>query len=1143
MNPISLTSHESSKRTKFLERIAVRSGGSILIALAALELSVAVTFMAGGAITEYHFLLFVAVLLATCVYRNRLEIKPLWRVSAASLVLSLLVVFASFVLAGSTLDLSPDGQSAQMLRISHLASGWNPVYDAEFIDQPDGYILAAAETRFVDSGLGPHMAAASAVKFLGNIEYGKGFNLVLMGAVILLALAATLGLSLHLRIAVVLAIVAALNPVSVVQSLTTYVDGQVGALIACLVFLTMILLRQPTVLATAAWVATLGLLVNAKITGIAFALIIGTSALVFLLWKGFPPRLGFASFFTGLILGIGVIGFNGYVLEFVRHGRILGARDLDLAANLRLVIVAVAIALIALAAHWLFHKLEAQGHSIHKLQIVSIGLVTTFFVILLVIGGLIDGVPSFMKMATIVESDDPGLLVQPSGKITRALSSIFSESGVMPACCDGGTDPTSYRIKIPFQVQSMEFSSFRHLNPDHRAGGFGPWMSGAFMISCVVLLLMWIQKSKSRSDLRFWLAVILATVLLFPEPWWARLVPQAWLIPLLIVAYGCQPTNRRVTQRLAQILLLIVSVNAGMVLYEHARGQIAIQSAMNRTMLALQKLPQPVPVYFSNFHAAVFRFRDYGVEYVDTPASNCPRYLKMLRSPVRVCAGPAGRNDAIPNQINVRWIPEITRGQRSSVEQLLGLDSGQFVEGTTWTYDLLNPTQDSLQAIIANQFVEDTHGFSRETLTSVGPDWQEVLAEAQAIDSNLMEAGITDFRVVQPDPRDRIELLEANVQVLLEDGKIIPEQGEELIRDLRSAIRFFDRAEDANAMENLNAFAQRVLSLMGAGSLSTNIAMELVNSISETGIPVDNSFAGFSISLDASNLNYSGLAVNGTNGSTRLTGPVGVMLIPGDHRVTLTNGLGPEAAFDFTVEADGTLQFDPSLDSLIDGRGTRDMVLRGTPVNIDPSALSYNKIDLAGAGNLTGATGPVPLMLMPGNHRFRLATGGNPEPAFDFTVEADGTLQFDPSLDSLIGGRGANDMMLHGTRISIDARSLTAPFAVEGLTINPVEQILIANFMPGAHRLQSSEINFVFTVTPDLTVDYGTELDEGVSGRGTATLIVNGRESGLGPVKMVMGTALGHALGRASRLIHLRHVIPNERLPRDFWFAPTCSYC
>jgi len=57
---------------------------------------------------------------------------------------------------------------------------------------------------------------------------------------------------------------------------------------------------------------------------------------------------------------------------------------------------------------------------------------------------------------------------------------------------------------------------------------------------------------------------------------------------------------------------------------------------------------------------------------------------------------------------------------------------------------------------------------------------------------------------------------------------------------------------------------------------------------------------------------------------------------------------GPEPAFDFTVEADGTLQFDPSLDSLIDGRGTRDMVLHGTQVNIDFSELSYSNLTSQG---------------------------------------------------------------------------------------------------------------------------------------------------------------------------------------------------
>ncbi|SVA55659.1 uncharacterized protein METZ01_LOCUS108513, partial [marine metagenome] len=284
---------------------------------------------------------------------------------------------------------------------------------------------------------------------------------------------------------------------------------------------------------------------------------------------------------------------------------------------------------------------------------------------------------------------------------------------------------------------------------------------------------------------------------------------------------------------------------------------------------------------------------------------------------------------------------------------------------------------------------------------------------------------------------------------------------------------------------------------------------------------------GTQVNIDVSKLSYDKLDLIGAGTLTGATGPMPFILMPGAHGLTMATGRGPEPGFDFTVAADGILQFDPSLDSLIGGRGTRDIVLHGTQVNIDVSKLSYDKLDLIGAGTLTGATGPMPFILMPGAHGLTMATGHGPEPGFDFTVEAAGIIQFDPSLDSLIGGRGTRNMMLHGTRISIDARGMRASFAVEGLAINPVEQILIANFMPGAHRLRSSEIDFVFTVTPDLTVDYGTELDEGVSGRGTPTLIVNGHKSGYDPARMIVLTAFGDTLGAASRLIQLRQVISN----------------
>ncbi len=1027
MNARLATSREASERTRFVERVAERSGSGLLIALGALELGVAVTLIAGGTITRYHLLPFAAVLLATWLYRGEAAVDSDRRVGvgAAALSSSLLVVFASFVLAGSTLDLSPDGQTAHLLRISHLASGWNPVYNAEFTDQPDDYILAGAETRFVESGLGPYMAAASASELLGDIEYGKGINLILMGAVMLLALATALGAHLRPGIAVVVALTAALNPVSVVQSLTNYVDGQIGALIACLVFLTMILARRPAIWTTTAWVAALALLINAKVTGIAFALIIGSGALAFLLWRGFSPRRGVASYCAGLALGIGVIGFNAYVLVLVRHGRIFGARDLDLLVNLRLVVVTVALATLGGAVYWLLRRRDMleRFRGLAGPRVVALGLGAAFIVSLVLIGGLAGEVPSFMRFATLVESDDLGLLVQPSGKVAQAVGSIFSESAVMLATYDNVSGPTGYRIKIPFEVRSDELSSYRHLNPDHRVGGFGPWMSGAFLVACSILLLMWLRGSESRSELGFWLTLILATVLLFPEPWWARHVPQAWLVPVLVAAYGCRPTNRRATRRLAQILLVILSINAGMVLYEHGRGQVALQSAVHRTMVALRRLPQPVPVYFSNFHSAVFRFHDYGIAFVDTPASDCPRYLKMLRSGVRVCAES----------------PE-------------------------------------------------------------GSGWQEALAQAQAIDADLAGAGIEGFRVVPPDPRDRIVLLESDIQSLVEKGELMAQQGRELVRSLRRTGRFLDRLEDTKAMESLVVYGQSVLSLMDSEALSPGAAFRLLDSASATGLPIDNPFAGFSIRIDVSESGRGLFDVDGVGGFTESTGPVHFVLMPGRHRLTLISNRSPTEGFDFTVRADGTLEFDPSLDPLVGGRGTTVMALHGlTGISIDVTELSYGMFEVDGVGGFMGSTDPVHFALKPGPHRLGLPNGHSPEPGLDFTVQSDGTLQFDSSLDHLVGGRGTKAMALHGTQIDIDVSELSYSkynLVGAGALAGTTDSVPLA-LMPGGHRVMLStsrglEPGLEFTVQSDGTLQFDPSLDSLVGGRGTKAMVLHG---------------------------------------------------
>ena len=96
-------------------------------------------------------------------------------------------------------------------------------------------------------------------------------------------------------------------------------------------------------------------------------------------------------------------------------------------------------------------------------------------------------------------------------------------------------------LKIPFTFNKVDLKNAPKLGV--KMAGFGPFFSGAVIVSVVLLVLLW----RRMPDLQWRLnmLVILGTLLLsvfsVPEAWWARFVPQLWLFPL-IIAYASEPS-------------------------------------------------------------------------------------------------------------------------------------------------------------------------------------------------------------------------------------------------------------------------------------------------------------------------------------------------------------------------------------------------------------------------------------------------------------------------------------------------------------------------------------------------------------------------------------------------------------------------
>src|SRR5262249_13347356 len=122
----------------------------------------------------------------------------------------------------------------------------------------------------------------------------------------------------------------------------------------------------------------------------------------------------------------------------------------------------------------------------------------------------------------------------------------------------------------------------------------------------------------------------------------------------------------------------------------------------------------------------------------------------------------------------------------------------------------------------------------------------------------------------------------------------------------------------------------------------------------------------------------------------------------------------------FTVAADGTIDYDPSLEGVLAGRGTASLAVQGRAIAVDASALTGGaSLWIDAVAFAAGA--PFTARLLPGRHALWSQGGWSQV----FTVAADGTIDYDPSLEGVLTGRGTASLVVRGRAVAVDASALT----------------------------------------------------------------------------------------------------------------------
>lgn len=228
--------------------------------------------------------------------------------------LLILVVVISFVMSNYLLETSWDGLSYHSFAINALVNGWNPIRGQSL----SGNGIVLGPTLLFPKGSWIYEAAF--YRSTGIFDLAKAPNFLLMFSSFFLTLAALLSLHFRSAQALLLAGLAALNPVTVTQIHTLYVDGQLASLLVCLMalFLWDSRKRDQYLLGSMIWIFVL--LVNVKLTGLVYALVFYGGWFGFLIFDKLHPRAWLKFMVVtgiGLLLGIGLVGFNPYITNTI----------------------------------------------------------------------------------------------------------------------------------------------------------------------------------------------------------------------------------------------------------------------------------------------------------------------------------------------------------------------------------------------------------------------------------------------------------------------------------------------------------------------------------------------------------------------------------------------------------------------------------------------------------------------------------------------------------------------------------------------------------------------------------------------------------------------------------------------------------
>lgn len=488
-------------------------------------------------------------------------------------ILFLVIMFIAITAVGKVYDTSWDGQTYHQEAVIVLKEGWNPIYDEERPEYTESEDEVDKINMWVNHyAKGNWYYGAALYDLFENIKVVKVYNVLLMVSLFFMAYVFFCS-KVKLYWSILLTLAITLNPVAVSQLLTNYNDGQIALLLS----LMMLFVLKYDETKQKKYYTMVGLLIvvmaSVKFTALAYAMLLAAVPFALVIYKQLFEEK------------------NRNVKELIV--KLLKIKEL------KTYVIAILIGVLLVGAGSYVKNTVEHGHPFYPL--------------------------SGEGKVDIMSYNTP-LAIQEKPLYEQFYLSIFGEM-------TNDREKEEVALKFPLSIHEEEEKYLGSI--DLRIGGFGPYF-GFVVILFVLMLVAWresIFRKENKLELII-VALILVSIVINPEIWWARYIPQLWLIPLL-TGYMVLKEKGNIKKAVNFIMLMAMIVSSSFMLTKSLEKNYIETSILNEQMDMLRAYDKEIGVNYATMRSSRVVFEQNAVEYKEVQA--CEHVIYLKASTTKIC--------------------------------------------------------------------------------------------------------------------------------------------------------------------------------------------------------------------------------------------------------------------------------------------------------------------------------------------------------------------------------------------------------------------------------------------------------------------------------------------------------------------------